>query len=865
MVGAGCVVRRVVLAAAIISGMASAALAQTQVAGFTPGSFRVSETGAAEYRIPLTVPPGVSGVVPSLSLSYNSQGSNGLLGIGWAMGGLSVVHRCGRSIVQDGSNAGLAWTSADRYCMDGQRLVAVNGSYGANDTEYRTERESFTRIVSYGSAGSGPESFKAWTKSGLILSFGATADSRIEAQGRSDVRLWAVNRIEDRKGNAMTVSYSEDNANGHYHPVRIDYTSNSGQSLSAGQSVRFSYATRSDTNVQQIAGTTVSTQQRMTNVVAWVGETAVRDYRIAYDNGGYGGASRVVSVTECSGDGTICLKPIVPAWLSASGGTGFASPSGWGASSVPTRGARFLIADADGDGIGDLIYANTGGVHVRYSSGSGFGTATYVAADQTGCLYMGEVSCEVPVWVFAAGDLNGDGKADIVTGDGTVYLSTGGGFSSAGNWGIAPNGGLWGASIVDLNGDGLGDLVYVAGTSIKVAYSTGSSFTGVSTLATDTTGCYQMGEVSCDFGLHARFVAGDFDGDGRADVMTGAGVVHLSTGSGFTSAGNWGATLTGVWTAHAADANGDGRADLVLSAPASTAILVRYSSGSGFGSASAAADDGTGCMMWSEVCTSPYAIFAAGDATGDGLPDIVSVQYAGLSTPVYAATAPSPDRVSRFTDSLEAQVDIAYAALSNGAVYTMESGATWPARELRPQVPLQVVSSSVASNGIGGTRTTSYVYRGGRVHHKGGGFLGFREVEAIDAGTGIRTVSSFRQDHPYRGLPIETRRLQSSGTVIGKATNTWTDATLTPASGSGGTYHKSELTQIVEENRELSGALVTTVTTTNTHDAYGNVLSVVVSTGDGYSKTTTNTYLAPDTTNWILGRLSTATVTAVKP
>ncbi|WP_425386953.1 SpvB/TcaC N-terminal domain-containing protein, partial [Elioraea tepidiphila] len=47
-----------------------------------PGSFEVTEAGAASYAIPIQVPPGAGGIEPKLSLVYRSQGSNGLLGVG---------------------------------------------------------------------------------------------------------------------------------------------------------------------------------------------------------------------------------------------------------------------------------------------------------------------------------------------------------------------------------------------------------------------------------------------------------------------------------------------------------------------------------------------------------------------------------------------------------------------------------------------------------------------------------------------------------------------------------------------------------------------------------------------------------------
>lgn len=109
---------------------------------------------------------------PALSLVYNSNSGNGLLGVGWSLAGLSTIHRCPRTLVQDGVKGGISFDANDRFCLDGQRLVAINGAYGGNGTEYRTEIDSFTRIISYGTAGSGPAWFKVWTKSGQVMEYG---------------------------------------------------------------------------------------------------------------------------------------------------------------------------------------------------------------------------------------------------------------------------------------------------------------------------------------------------------------------------------------------------------------------------------------------------------------------------------------------------------------------------------------------------------------------------------------------------------------------------------------------------------------------------------------------------------------------
>jgi hypothetical protein len=44
----------------------------------------------------------ISGMKPELSINYNSNSGNGLLGVGFGLGGLSAIHRCSKTIAIDG-------------------------------------------------------------------------------------------------------------------------------------------------------------------------------------------------------------------------------------------------------------------------------------------------------------------------------------------------------------------------------------------------------------------------------------------------------------------------------------------------------------------------------------------------------------------------------------------------------------------------------------------------------------------------------------------------------------------------------------------------------------------------------------------
>src|SRR5262249_22827231 len=79
-----------------------------------PGSFDVSPVGVATYTIPIEVPPGTAGMTPSLTLQYSSGAPNGLLGMGWSLGGLPSITRCPRTVAQDGARGGVNYDMNDR-------------------------------------------------------------------------------------------------------------------------------------------------------------------------------------------------------------------------------------------------------------------------------------------------------------------------------------------------------------------------------------------------------------------------------------------------------------------------------------------------------------------------------------------------------------------------------------------------------------------------------------------------------------------------------------------------------------------------------------------------------------------------------
>src|SRR3954469_8765467 len=138
------------LAAFFLTATTSSSFSQTMA---LPGDFSVGASGEAGYRVPIALPPGTAGMAPTLALQYSSRGGNDIVGVGWSLSGLPAIGRCPRTVAQDGAVGGVNFDVNDRFCMQRQRLVAISGGYGADGTEYRTEIDGYSKIISHGAAG----------------------------------------------------------------------------------------------------------------------------------------------------------------------------------------------------------------------------------------------------------------------------------------------------------------------------------------------------------------------------------------------------------------------------------------------------------------------------------------------------------------------------------------------------------------------------------------------------------------------------------------------------------------------------------------------------------------------------------------
>ncbi len=446
--------------------------------GSTTGSFSIDARGAANYSIPILVAPGSGGLAPALSLEYNSQSPNDIAGVGWSLGGLSTITRCAATR-EHGNPAGsevISFSYSDRFCLDGQRLMAISGEYGMNGTEYRTEIDAFLRVISFGEVGQGPVYFKVWHPDGSVSEYGNSSDSRLEARAMDDEKTivsWARNQFEDSSTNYMKFVYRKALSGPVEHFLdKVLYTGNFRAGTAPYAEVRFHYEEgRIDVPISYLGGAVFARQYLLSRVDSLSKAyrqdkdlTYLRSYNMIYGQDGHG-RKVIESIQECS-DPTrnICFPETTFSWIKSENeiaGSGVALPG-----SLPNYLKGLGIADVNGDGRPDLL-------PVHQNTNSFFFTISY--AQESGAFtngpgsypIPGDVDEDQPVSLLAI-DLNADGFEDViyprevngaVRWVGRLSHSTGYGeeITVASDCCFRTRPGT--ARIMDFNGDGLADLL----------------------------------------------------------------------------------------------------------------------------------------------------------------------------------------------------------------------------------------------------------------------------------------------------------------------------------------------------------------------------------------------------------------------
>src|SRR6185437_1872628 len=326
---------------------------------------------------------GIAGMAPNLALSYNSQAPDGLAGQGFSLSGTSVIHRCPRNSVQDGSVSavGMGGVNGDGLCIDGKRLFDRGLVTQPDLSQVRTfepETQDYTLIRQYQDAtsvlGSGSPVadsvyFAVTTKEGQTRFYGARAsgNARVivthpvnESAAHPEIAMWLLDRVIDQWGNYYDIDYNFDQGNTStafsfvttgVYPTSITYTSHATgaqQTTSPFYTIQFSYENRPDIRNARFGLTNVSQTVRLKEVDIFntADQSApLQTYSLTYvADGDISQPSRLNTVQYCPRRGA-CLPSIKFTWQGG-GNTWAENPF------LALPGPIEQVGSQDGDAIG---------------------------------------------------------------------------------------------------------------------------------------------------------------------------------------------------------------------------------------------------------------------------------------------------------------------------------------------------------------------------------------------------------------------------------------------------------------------------------------------------------------------------------
>lgn len=229
--------------------------------GEIPIKSGISQTGARTYEVPISVCKGMNGHQPTLSLSYNSQQGNSVMGMGWNIGGLSKIVRTAHSIHYDGKTQGPSMNMQDAFVLDGIRLIKTNTI--SNYQLYESEQGNI-KAKGYWTDND-VKYFEVFYPNGAKGVYGFQSNSQ-------KVVSYPLTSLTDYNGNV--ISYSYNLSNNHYVISKISYNNSS---------VEFKYKTsRQDPITMYCGGIKIYENSLLDEITIRLGGNTICTYSFSY-------------------------------------------------------------------------------------------------------------------------------------------------------------------------------------------------------------------------------------------------------------------------------------------------------------------------------------------------------------------------------------------------------------------------------------------------------------------------------------------------------------------------------------------------------------------------------------------------------
>jgi len=264
---------------------------KTKAVGQIPISSSVSPSGAKCYNVPIEIVPGRQGFQPNISLSYNSQAGNGLVGMGWNISGLSSIERVNKNVFFDGGNEATTISNDGAFALDGVRLIETSRT--TEQINYETVQGN-TKITAYfaqiGLTGSKFISyFEVLYPNGSVGIFGSQ-------NSRDYAKLsFPISKLTDLNSNEISFSYTSDGIDLDNSPISLPSPKNVAyyiDEINYGKcydkadfaKVKFTYETRPDQIFSLQSSKTCVYRQVLSKIESFANPNLIRTYSLSYSN-----------------------------------------------------------------------------------------------------------------------------------------------------------------------------------------------------------------------------------------------------------------------------------------------------------------------------------------------------------------------------------------------------------------------------------------------------------------------------------------------------------------------------------------------------------------------------------------------------